>query len=56
MIEVYGKIPEYKGRGRRPTKKRPQPGWQYLQIIKKRDEKGNFLGTRLKVVFGEKKF
>ncbi len=54
MVEVYGKVPQYKGRGRRPTKKHPQSGWQYLQVIKMRDDKGNFQGTRLKVVFGEK--
>jgi hypothetical protein len=27
MVEVYGKVPEYKGIGRPPTRKRPQPGW-----------------------------
>jgi hypothetical protein len=34
MIEVYGQVPEYSGRGRPPTRKRPQPDWQYLQVIK----------------------
>ena len=24
MVEVWGKVPEYKGRGRPPTKKRPR--------------------------------
>jgi hypothetical protein len=24
MVEVWGKVPEYKGRGRPPTKKRPK--------------------------------
>jgi len=28
MVEVYGQVPEYSGRGRPPTKKHPQPGWQ----------------------------
>lgn len=27
MLEVYGIVPEYKGRGRPPTRKQPQPGW-----------------------------
>ena len=27
MIEVYGKVPPYKGRRRPPSKKQPQPGW-----------------------------
>jgi len=53
MVEVYGKIPEYSGNGRPPSKKRPQPDWKYLQMIKERDDKGNFLGTRLKAVYGD---
>jgi hypothetical protein len=53
MVEVYGQVPEYSGVGRPPTKKRPQPGWQYLQMIKQR-ENGRVVGTRLKVVFGDK--
>lgn len=53
MVEVYGKVPEYSGRGRRPTKKRPQSDWKYLQMIKERDGKGNFLGIRLKPIYGE---
>ncbi|CAK8713852.1 Transposase [Candidatus Electronema halotolerans] len=52
MLEIFGKVPEYSGKGRPPSKKRPQPGWKYLQIIKQRDEKGNFLGTRRKAVHG----
>ena len=53
MVEVYGKVPEYSGCGRRPTKKRPQPDWKYLQMIKERDDKGNLLGIRLKPIYGE---
>ena len=53
MIAVYGQVPAYKGRGRRPTKKREVEGWQYLQVVKKRDSKGRFLGTALRVVFGK---
>jgi hypothetical protein len=53
MTEVYGKIPEYSGRGRPPSKKRPQPGWKYLQIVKQRDGKGKFLGIRFKAVYGD---
>ncbi len=52
MVEVYGKIPEYSGRGRPPAKKQPQPDWKYLQIVKERNHKGGFLGTRLKAVYG----
>lgn len=53
MTEVYGKIPEYSGRGRRPSRKQPQPGWKYLQIVKQRDGKGRFLGIRFKAVYGD---
>ena len=51
MVEVYGKVPEYGGRGRPPTLKRPVPGWQYLQVVKKR-KKGRVVGTRLRVIYG----
>jgi hypothetical protein len=53
MIEVYGQVPEYSGQGRPPTRKQPQPGWQYLQYIKHRDDHGHLLETELRVVFGE---
>jgi hypothetical protein len=52
MVEVYGKVPEYSGRGRPPSRKRPQPDWKYLQIVKERDDKGRFFGIRLKAVYG----
>ena len=38
MIETWGQVPEYAGQGRRPTHKQPQPGWQYLQVVKRRSE------------------
>jgi hypothetical protein len=53
MVEVYGKVPEYSGRGRPPTRKRPQPDWQYLQVVKKR-ENGRVVGTYLRVIYGDK--
>jgi len=53
MIEVYGIVPEYKGRGRPPILKRPQPGWQYLQMVKQR-ENGRVVGIKLRVIFGDK--
>jgi hypothetical protein len=54
MVEVYGQVPEYSGVGRPPTKKRPQDGWQYLQVVKQR-ENGRVVGTRLRVIYGAKK-
>jgi hypothetical protein len=53
MVEVYGKVPEYSGRGRPPTRKRPQPNWQYLQVVKKR-KNGRVVGTYLRVIYGDK--
>jgi hypothetical protein len=54
MVEVYGQVPEYSGRGRPPTRKRPQPGWKYLQVVKQR-QKGRVVGTRLRVIYGDEK-
>jgi hypothetical protein len=54
MIEVYGVVPAYGGRGRPPTHKQPQPGWQYLQMVKQRDEHGKLQGIKLRVIFGKK--
>jgi hypothetical protein len=54
MVEVYGYVPEYSGRGRPPTRKKPGSDWLYLQMVKQRDEHGRFQGTKLKVVFGTK--
>jgi hypothetical protein len=53
MVEVYGVVPEYQGIGRPPTVKRPQPGWQYLQVVKQR-ENGRVVGVKLRVIFGDK--
>jgi hypothetical protein len=54
MVEVYGQVPEYQGGGRPPTRKRPQPGWQYLQVVKQR-ENGRVVGVKLRVIFGKRK-
>jgi hypothetical protein len=54
MIEVYGVVPEYSGRGRPPTRKKARPGWLYLQMVKQRDERGRMKGIKLRVIFGKK--
>jgi len=54
MVEVYGQVPDYSGRGRPPTQKQSQPGWQYLQVVKKR-ENGRVIGTELRVIYGDEK-
>lgn len=53
LIKVYGKVPPYQGRGRPPTKKRAQPGWQYMQVVKQR-ENGRVVGTQTRVIYGNK--
>jgi len=53
MVEVYGKVPAYGGIGRPPTRKRPEESWQYLQVVKQR-ENGRVVGTRLRIVYGDK--
>jgi len=53
MVEVYGKVPVYTGRGRPPTKKQPEDSWSYLQVVKQR-KKGRVVGFRLRVVYGNK--
>jgi hypothetical protein len=52
MVEVYGQVPEYQGVGRPPTQKQPQLGWQYVQMVKQR-ENGRVVGIELRVIFGD---
>jgi len=40
LVEAYGTVPAYRGHGRPPTRKRPHPGWKYLQVIKRGCKKG----------------
>jgi hypothetical protein len=50
MVEVWGEVLKYRGRGRPPTKKKSQVDWQYLQMVKQR-EKGRVI--RAKTIYGE---
>ena len=51
LVETWGQVPEYAGRGRPPTRKHAQPDWHYLQVIKHRS--GHRLsGVTIKVVYG----
>jgi len=54
MVEVWGKVPEYRGRGRPPTKKRPGADWQYLQMVKQR-ENGRVVGMEAKTIYGDER-
>ncbi len=51
MVETWGKVPQYKGKGKPPTRKKAQPGWQYLQVIKKRSGY-RLTGVSIRVVYG----
>lgn len=53
MVEIYGVVPECKGRGRPPTIKRPRSDWQYLQVVKNR-ENGRVVGIKPRVIYGDK--
>jgi hypothetical protein len=52
MLEIWGKLPEYTGRGRPPTHKQPQPGWKCLQVTKHRSG-SRLIGVTHKVVYGD---
>jgi len=52
MVETWGQVPEYSGQGRPPTRKQPQPGWQYLQVVKRRSG-SRLTGITIKVVYGD---
>ena len=54
MVEVYGTVPPYSGRGRPPTRKQPGSDWQYLQMVKQRDEHGRFQGADIRVIYSKK--
>ena len=52
MVETWGQVPEYSGRGRPPTHKQSQPDWQYLQVVKHRSG-SRLTGITIKVVYGD---
>jgi hypothetical protein len=53
LVEVWGEVPPYRGRGRPPTKKRPQAGWRYLQMVKEREKTGRVCGVKAKIIYGD---
>src|SRR5882762_2622561 len=52
MLETWGKVPEYGGRGAPPKLPKPGKDWQYLQIIKKR-KGGKVESVRIKIIYGD---
>ena len=53
LVQVYDKVPAYKGRGRPPTRKQPGKDWHYTQMVKQRDAKGKLLGVIVRVIYGD---
>ena len=54
LVQVYGQLPAYQGRGRPPTRKQPCPNWHYTQMVKQRDAKGHLKGVEVRVIYGDK--
>ena len=54
ILEVYGGVPQYCGRGRPPTQPKPGKDWLYLQMVKHRDEHGRLQNVELKAIWGSK--
>ena len=52
MLQTWGKVPAYGGRGAPPTLPRPGEDWYYAQIIKKR-KGGKLESVRIKVIYGD---
>ena len=52
MLKIWGKLPEYMGRGRPPTHKQPQPEWKCLKVTKHRSG-SRLIGVTHKVVYGD---
>jgi hypothetical protein len=53
LLEVYGQVPVYSGRGRPPSRKQPGSNWHYTQMVKQRDATGHFTGIEIRVIYGD---
>jgi len=54
ILDVYGMVPEYSGRGRPPSNPKPGKDWLYLQMVKQRNQQGRLQGIKLKAIWGSK--
>ena len=52
ILDVWGIIPEYSGKGRPPQKKIPGDDWKCLQVVKTR-ERGEIVDVKINVVYGD---
>jgi len=53
LVEVYGQVPVYRGRGRPPSRKQPGDDWHYTQMVKQRDANGKLIGIEVRVIYGD---
>lgn len=54
MLESWGKVPDYSGRGRPPIRKIHEVNWKFIQVIKHKSGR-RLTGITYKVVFGDTK-
>lgn len=53
LVEVYGHVrPKQPGPGRPPARKQPADGWQYLQMVKQR-QNGRVVRVEPRVIYGD---
>ena len=52
MVETWGQVPAYAGRGRPPTHKQPGADWHYLQVVKERSG-SRLIAVHTQVVYGD---
>lgn len=52
MLQTWGKVAPYSGKGRPPTALQPEKDWQYLQVIKQR-EGSKLVRVSTKVIYGD---
>lgn len=52
LIDTWGQVPEYAGRGRPPSLKQPQADWQDVQVVKERSGY-RLSAVHITVVYGD---
>lgn len=51
MLQTWGQVPQYSGRGRPPSRQQAGAGWQYLQVVKHRQGQ-RVTKVSIQVVYG----
>ncbi|NJM06766.1 transposase [Candidatus Gracilibacteria bacterium] len=52
LVDTWGEVPDYCGRGRPPTRTQPHPDWQYVQVVKERSGY-QLTAVHITVVYGD---